>query len=145
MNSMPVDVPTPLDTKLYAGTVKPHILCSVLASCQICKTAGCACAGNTGKVSPPPRFSNPDMHLGTCATHVPWCMTGSLTSGGGQTFPAFRAYALLLNSSIISVSGSELVQVCIRYCMLDTGIDKIPNLRNSSIHIRSYLHPLAFN
>ena len=31
--------------------------------------------------SPPPMVSDPDMHRGTCVTHVPWCMTGSLTSG----------------------------------------------------------------
>ena len=31
--------------------------------------------------SPPPRVSDPDMHHGTCVTHVPWCMPGSLTSG----------------------------------------------------------------
>ena len=30
---------------------------------------------------PPPRVSNPDMHQGTCLTHVPWCVPGSLTSG----------------------------------------------------------------
>ena len=37
------------------------------ASCQICKIASCACAGNAGNVFP--------------ATHVPWCMPGSLPSG----------------------------------------------------------------
>ena len=26
-------------------------------------------------------LSDPDMHHGTCVTHVPWCMPGSLTSG----------------------------------------------------------------
>ena len=31
--------------------------------------------------SPPPRVSNPDMHHGTCVTHVPWCVPGSLISG----------------------------------------------------------------
>ena len=31
--------------------------------------------------SPPPRVSDPDMHHGTCVTHVPWCMPGSLYSG----------------------------------------------------------------
>ena len=51
------------------------------ASCQIRKIAGCACAGNDGNVFPPPRVSDPDMHYGTCVTHVPWCMPGSLTSG----------------------------------------------------------------
>ena len=30
---------------------------------------------------PPPRVSDPVMHHGTCITHVPWCMPGSLTSG----------------------------------------------------------------
>ena len=31
--------------------------------------------------SPPQRVSDPDMHQGTCVTHVPWCIPGSLTSG----------------------------------------------------------------
>ena len=34
-----------------------------------------------GKFSPPPLVSDPHMHHGTCLTHVPWCMPGSLTSG----------------------------------------------------------------
>ena len=37
--------------------------------------------GMPGAFSPPPRVSDPDMHHGTCVTHVPWCMPGSLTSG----------------------------------------------------------------
>ena len=37
--------------------------------------------GVWGTFSPPPRVSDPDMHHGTCVTHVPWCMPGSLTSG----------------------------------------------------------------
>ena len=36
--------------------------------------------GMPGTFSPPPRFCDPDMHHGTCVTHVPWCMSGSLTS-----------------------------------------------------------------
>ena len=34
-----------------------------------------------GAFSPPPRVSDPGRHHGTCVTHVPWCMPGSLTSG----------------------------------------------------------------
>ena len=30
--------------------------------------------------SPPPLVSDPDIHHGTCVTHVPWCIPGSLTS-----------------------------------------------------------------
>ena len=37
--------------------------------------------GMPGTFSPPPRVSDLDMHHGTCGTHVPWCMPGSLTSG----------------------------------------------------------------
>ena len=55
--------------------------------------------GMPGTFSPPPRVSDPDMHHGTCVTHVPWCRLGSLTSGfplksmAGKTFPAFPAHA----------------------------------------------------
>ena len=37
--------------------------------------------GMPGTFSLPPRVSDPDMHHGTCVTHMPWCMPGSLTSG----------------------------------------------------------------
>ena len=31
-----------------------------------------------------PLVSDPGMHHGTCVTHVPWCMSGSLSRGGGE-------------------------------------------------------------
>ena len=34
-----------------------------------------------------PLVSDPDMHHGTCMTHVPWCMSGSLNRGGGEKVP----------------------------------------------------------
>ena len=37
--------------------------------------------GMLGTFSLPRRISDPDMHHGTCVTHVTWCMLGSLTSG----------------------------------------------------------------
>ena len=63
------------------------------ASYQIRKIAGCACAGNAGNAFPHRRFqreplvSDPGMHHGTCVTHVPWCMSGSLTCGDGENVP----------------------------------------------------------
>ena len=36
--------------------------------------------GMPGTFSSPPRVNDPGMHHGTCVTHVPWCMPGSLTS-----------------------------------------------------------------
>ena len=32
--------------------------------------------------------SDTGMHHGTCVTHGPWCMSGSLTHGGGQNVPS---------------------------------------------------------
>ena len=49
--------------------------------------------GMPGKFSPPPiskvkpLVSDPGMHHGTCVTHVPWCMSGSLTCGDGENVP----------------------------------------------------------
>ena len=69
------------------------------ASCQIRKIEGWACAGNAGNVFPPLRVSYPNMHHGTCVTHVQRCMSGSLTSSfpwnrwRGKTFLAFAAHA----------------------------------------------------
>ena len=49
-----------------------------------------------------PLVSDPGMHHGTCVTHVPWCMSGSLTHGGGENVPgipgacAHRNFAYLV-------------------------------------------------
>ena len=57
------------------------------------KNAGCACAGNAGDHFPrhrlqrKPLVSDPGIHHGTCLTHVPCCMSGSLTRGGGENVP----------------------------------------------------------
>ena len=37
-----------------------------------------------------PLVSDPGMHHGTCVAHVPWCMSGSLTRGGGENVPGIR-------------------------------------------------------
>ena len=39
-----------------------------------------------------PLVNDYGMHHGTCVTQVPWCMSGSLIRGGGETFPAFTAH-----------------------------------------------------
>ena len=65
----------------------------VWVSYQIRKIARCACAGNAGNVIPRRRFqrkpivSDRGIHHGTCVTHVPWCMSGSLTCGDGENVP----------------------------------------------------------
>ena len=79
-----------------------------------------------GTFSPSPQVSDTDMHHGTCVTHVPWCMPGSLTSGffwkrrRGKTSPACATcnFTYLLRGpwpelSIISWSVSPSIM---RWC-----------------------------
>ena len=64
---------------------------------------------------PQPRVSDPDMQHGTCVTHVPWCILGSLTSG------------------FIEVGGGENV----------SGIPGACPTRNFTYLVRGPLHYLA--
>ena len=43
------------------------------------------------------RVNDPDMQHGTCVTRVPWCMSGSLTRGGGENVPGIRSACATLN------------------------------------------------
>ena len=40
-----------------------------------------------------PLVSDPGMHHGTCVTHVPRCMSGSLTRDGGENVPGIPVHA----------------------------------------------------
>ena len=57
---------------------------------------------------PRPRFqrnllvSDPGMHNGTCVTHVPWCMTGSLTCGGGENVPGIPGACAIRNFTYLA-------------------------------------------
>ena len=78
------------------------------ASYQIRKIAGCACAGNAGNVFPAHRLqgkpvvSDPGMHRGTCGTHVPWCMPGSLTRGVGENVPGIPGACVTRNFTYLA-------------------------------------------
>ena len=59
-----------------------------------------------------PPVSNPGMHHGTCVTHVPWCMSGSLTLGGGENVPGIPsacAPAILR----IWYEAREIINLCL--------------------------------
>ena len=69
-----------------------------------------------------PLVSEPAMHNGTCVNHVPWCMSGSLTNGGGEngarTFPAFPAHAQPAILRIWSEAHEVEVPLHIHFCHL---------------------------
>ena len=41
--------------------------------------------------------SDPDMHHGTCVTHVPWCMSGSLTRDAWENVPGITGACATCN------------------------------------------------
>ena len=53
--------------------------------------------------------SDPGMHHGTCVTHVPWCMSVSLSRGGGENVSgiprarATRNFAYLVRGSLATL------------------------------------------
>ena len=57
-----------------------------------------------------PLVSDPGMHYGTCVTHVPWCMSGSLTRGGKENVPGIPGACATRNFTYL-VRGSCPVSV----------------------------------
>ena len=49
-----------------------------------------------------PLVSDPGMHHGTCVTHVPWCMSGSLTSCGGENVPGITGACATRNFTYLT-------------------------------------------
>ena len=60
--------------------------------------------------------SDPGMHHGTCVTHVPWCMSGSLTRGGGENVPgipgacATRSFRYLIWGPLILIYLQDSIE-----------------------------------
>ena len=74
-------------------------------SYQIHKIVGCASATATDFKGN--RWSlDPGMHHGMCVKHVPWCMSGSLTRGGGEKWPR---HSRCMHNPQFYVSGKWLI------------------------------------
>ena len=80
------------------------------ASYQIRKIAGAHAPAIPGTFSPPPRVCDPDMHHGTCVTHVPWCMPGSLTSGFLLSWRCWKCSRRMRNAQFY-VSGKRPIGI----------------------------------
>ena len=68
--------------------------------------------------------SDPDMHHGTCVTHVPWCMSGSLTRGGRENVPGIPGACTTRNFTYLARGPWEtfiILQYPVR-CLWDTFI-----------------------
>ena len=59
-----------------------------------------------------PLVCDPGMHHGTCVTHVPWCMSGSLTLGDGENVPIHTYIHCVLSP----VTGMSLWTCTVGFC-----------------------------
>ena len=63
---------------------------------------GCRERFSRHRLQKKPLISDLSMHHGTCVTHVPWCMSGSLNSGGGENVPGISGACATRNFSYLS-------------------------------------------
>ena len=70
--------------------------------------------GMPGTFSPPPLVRDPDMHHGTCVTHVPWCMPGSLIIGflGSRWREKRSRHSLRMRNPQFCVTGKRPMEPC---------------------------------
>ena len=61
-----------------------------------------------------PLVSDPGMHHGTCVTHVPWCVSGSLTRDGGKNVPGILGACATRNFAYV-VRGPCTDPISIHY------------------------------
>ena len=58
-----------------------------------------------------PLVSDPGMHHGTCVTHVSWCMSGSLTSGGGHNVPSIPGACAARNFTLMETLSTRSLEI----------------------------------
>ena len=65
----------------------PMALLPDTQNCGLCMHSECRERFPRHQLQRKPLVSDPGMHHGTCVLHGPWCMSGSLNSGGGKNVP----------------------------------------------------------
>ena len=58
-----------------------------------------------------PLVSDPSMHHGTCVTHVPWCMSGSLTRSCGEDVSGIAGACVTRNFTYLARGPSPCSQL----------------------------------
>ena len=56
-----------------------------------------------------PLVTDPNMHHDTCVTHVPWCMSGSLTRAGGENVPGILGACATRNFTFLAIGPWHLL------------------------------------
>ena len=65
--------------------------------CRLCMRRECRERFSCHLLQRKPLVNDPGMHHGTCVTHVPWCMSGSLIRGGRGKDPSIPGACKIRN------------------------------------------------
>ena len=92
----------------------PSLVCFMglltdMLNCGLCMRGECREHFPRRRLQMKPLISGPEMHHGTCVTHVPWCMSGSLTRGGGENVPGIAGACATLTFTYL-VRGPCMIQ-----------------------------------
>ena len=123
--------------------------------------------GMPGTYSPPPRVSDPDMHHSMCV--MPWCMSGSLTSGflwsrwrgkcsrhsrrtrNTQFYVSGKRPMFLVQIQSIRPDYARLhvhtysIRICVcRICQLSCFLGSLRNLNGKIIELSGYAQGVNF-
>ena len=123
---------------------------SLWCPCHVCMKAWASCQYNAryvkfgvahapGMSSPPPRVSDPDMHHGTCVTHVQWCMPGLLTSGfrWSQWLGKRSWHSRHMRNPQFYVSGKRPIEIEL-WCNYSVGASDVCCRGDLSVNIKGY-------
>ena len=96
--------------------------------------------GMLGTFSSPPWVSDPDMHHGTCVTHVSWCMSGSLTSG--FLWSRWRGkrsrHSRRMRNPQFHVSGKRPIRIVNDWNSLPVHVISAPNMNDMNAFENHY-------
>ena len=101
--------------------------------------------GMSGTFPPSPRVSDPDIHHGTCVTHVQWCMLGLLTSGflWNRWLGKRSRYFRCMRYPQFYVSGKRPMETCVSSLLPSLApnsiiatfpINGLPDCRTNHLH-----------
>ena len=80
-----------------------------------------------------PLVSDPGMHPGTCVTHVPWCMSRSLTRGGGENIPVIPGACATCNFTYLARGPWPCFDYCIENIYFTQCNDLLKYMLSASI------------
>ena len=111
-----------------------HGLLTRYVSCGLGMRRECWERFSRHRLQTKPLVSDPGMHHGTCVTHVPLCMSKSLTRGGGENVP-------VISGACATRNITYLVRGPCMQCVL--GLFSISYLQSSNLvsHLASYSIP----